>query len=62
MKGKTLSLLCGSLAWLHATSSLPDDYIRGESTSATVQDSGLPAWLLDATDEDTELSGSKRKM
>ncbi|KNB43068.1 ATP-dependent RNA helicase [Blastocystis sp. subtype 4] len=61
MKGKTLSLLCGSLAWLHATSSLPDDYVRGELSSATVQDSGLPAWLLDTTDEDAELKEKRER-
>lgn len=58
MKGKTLSLLCGSLAWLHATSPLPDDYSRGESTSTVTQDLSLPSWLLDSTDEDAELNTS----
>ena len=49
--------MCGALAWLSSTSTLPDDHCRKKKEPKKKENSDFPSWLSMETDEDAELSG-----
>ena len=63
--GKTMSLLCSALAWLHQTSKLPDEFSREEKKSTSNpfgKQAKVPSWLMDTTDEDVELKEKRENL
>ena len=46
--------MCGALAWLSSTSTLPDDHCRKKKEPKKKENSDFPSWLSMETDEDAE--------